>query len=107
MIDVLCRARVPRGCGAASLTFATVMATVALAACTADPPESAPPALAPPAAGATRGELVQYTATFDDGRTEDQYFLRVGDAERRLLFDAEPGPDFTGGTIIDVWGLPE
>jgi len=64
-------------------------------------------ALAPPRPGAVRGELVVYTATYDDGTTDDQFYLRVGDAERRLLFDREPSPDFSGGTKVDIWGQAE
>ena len=49
----------------------------------------------PPAPGALRGELVLYTLTFDDGTSDEQYFLRVGGDERderRLYFDTDPGP---------------
>src|SRR5437870_3108574 len=75
---------------------------IALARCTpgADPTPAAP--------GALRGELVIYTATFDDGTTEHQYALRAagddGD-ERRLLFPTPP--ELPSGTLIDVWGDAE
>jgi hypothetical protein len=81
-----------------------------LAACTA--PGSAPSpnedllaASAP--AGAIRGELISYTASYDDGTTRDEYFLRrLGQqAEIPLRFAREP--DLPGGVIVDVWGTPE
>jgi MYXO-CTERM domain-containing protein len=72
--------------------------------CTA---ESAPPeGMGDPPAGAVRGALDFNVATYDDGRTETEYFLHPGDgSELRLLFDAEP--DLAGGTKVDIWGTPE
>jgi MYXO-CTERM domain-containing protein len=62
---------------------------------------------AAPAPGATRGELVIYTASYDDGTTEDRFALRVGgneNDERPLTFATRP--DVQGGSRIDVWGTP-
>ncbi|MBN2575470.1 MAG: hypothetical protein JXP73_12975, partial [Deltaproteobacteria bacterium] len=59
-------------------------------------------------AGALRGELAVYSATFPDGTSEYRYFLRVGgDAldERRLRFAANP--DLASGAWLDVWGRAE
>jgi hypothetical protein len=75
--------------------------------CIAEPAASDGQDEAPPP-GALRGELVTYTATFDDGTSDDQYFLRVnGDErdERRLLFGANP--DLPSGTRLDVWGAQD
>src|SRR5689334_19052009 len=55
--------------------------------------------------GSLRGDLVAYVATFDDGSTETQYFLRRSDTDEfRLLFDVEP--EVAPGSAIKVWGEP-
>ncbi len=59
----------------------------------------------PAPAGAVRGELDVFSATFPDGTSEYQYALRVmGDAgdQRRLLFPINP--DLASGAWLDVWG---
>jgi hypothetical protein len=56
----------------------------------------------PSIAGARQGIVKVYTATFDDGHNERQFFLKVGDEETRLFFDQEP--DVTPGTAVEVWG---
>jgi hypothetical protein len=53
-------------------------------------------------AGAREGIIKVYTATYDDGRNERQFFLKVGDDETRLIFDEEP--DVTPGATVQVWG---
>jgi MYXO-CTERM domain-containing protein len=61
-----------------------------------------------PPPGALRGELVIYTATYDDGTTDDRFALRVGpgdDADERPLVFATR-PDVPGGSRIDVWATP-
>jgi MYXO-CTERM domain-containing protein len=76
--------------------------------CTAETSPFDHPEEAPPPSGALRGELVTYTATFDDGTSDQQYFLRVnGDErdERKLLFTRDP--DLPSGTRMDVWGAEE
>jgi uncharacterized protein (TIGR03382 family) len=73
------------------------------AGCTAELPTADRPP--PPAPGALRGELVLYTLSFDDGTSDEQYFLRVGGEERderRLFF--ERNPELPAGTWVDVWG---
>ena len=58
----------------------------------------------PPEPGALRGELVTYIATYDDGTSDEQYFLRFDGDERkeqRLFLEREP--DLAPGTLIDVW----
>ena len=60
-----------------------------------------------PAPGALRGELVIYTATYDDGTSDNRFALRVGgneNDERPLTFATRP--DLQGGARIDVWGTP-
>jgi hypothetical protein len=62
----------------------------------------------PAPAGAVRGELAVYSATFPDGTSQYQYFLRVmGDVgnERRLHFLANP--DLVTGEWLDVWGTSD
>ena len=57
--------------------------------------------------GSIRGEIVVYNATFADGTSQTQYFLRVEADEadeRRLVFAADP--DLTTGTPVKVWGDP-
>jgi MYXO-CTERM domain-containing protein len=59
----------------------------------------------PAPAGAVRGELDVYSASFPDGTSEQQYFLRVmGDSrdQRRLRFSSNP--DLVTGLWLDVWG---
>jgi MYXO-CTERM domain-containing protein len=81
---------------------------LALAGCLAELPTAEGPE--PPAPGAVRGELVLYTLSFDDGTSEEQYFLRVGGRggdeglERRLYLSREP--ELPAGSLIDVWGAP-
>jgi hypothetical protein len=53
-------------------------------------------------AGAREGIIKVYTATYDDGRNERQFFLKVGDDETPLIFDEEP--DVTPGAAVQVWG---
>jgi hypothetical protein len=48
------------------------------------------------------GTLVAYTARFDDGVSETQYALRIGDDERQLVFAQPPSAEI-GGTVR-VWG---
>jgi hypothetical protein len=89
----------------------SVFAVLSLGACTGDPPIDGPAAadLAPPASDALRGEVVIYTATYDDGTSDQQFYLRVGERssdERRLLFAVEPDASLIAGTRIDVWGVP-
>jgi hypothetical protein len=48
------------------------------------------------------GTLVAYTARFDDGATETQYALRIGEDERRLVF-ADP-PTSKIGDTVRIWG---
>src|SRR5262252_141769 len=43
--------------------------------------------------GGRAGTLKVYTATYDDGRAESQFFLKAGDAETRLIFDVDPVVD--------------
>src|ERR1700753_1532581 len=52
--------------------------------------------------GGQEGEIKIYTATYEDGRDERQFFLKVGDEETRLIFDA--APDVLPGTDVVVWG---
>src|SRR5687767_7920581 len=55
---------------------------------------------------ALKGELVVYIADFDDGRSEKQYFLRLGGSEtdeRRLVFATDP--DLGAGVEIEVCGV--
>jgi hypothetical protein len=53
--------------------------------------------------GSLRGELVAYVATFDDGNSETQYFLRTSaEDELRLILESEP--ELAPGTAVKVWG---
>jgi MYXO-CTERM domain-containing protein len=85
-------------------TLALALAGSLLATgCTPDP--NMAEALDPPAPGALRGELVLYTLTYDDGTSDEQYFLRVNGNERderRLYF--ERNPELAAGGLFDVWG---
>jgi MYXO-CTERM domain-containing protein len=56
----------------------------------------------PSVPGAREGTLKVYTATYDDGRDERQFFLEVGDDETRLFFDEEPS--ILPGSTVQVWG---
>jgi len=74
-----------------------------ICACSPEPSELAGAKGAPP--GALRGELLVYSATFPDGTSEYQYFLRVGGNpldDRRLRFATNP--DLSSGVWLDVWG---
>ncbi len=88
---------------AAGIAVVLVLLPALLSGCTVDPPGE-PPA-GPVPAGAIRGELDVMTATFDDGTTDEQYYLLVGGDprnEQRLLFPQPP--DLPSGTRLDVWG---
>ncbi|HVW28117.1 MAG TPA: MYXO-CTERM sorting domain-containing protein [Polyangiaceae bacterium] len=75
--------------------LALPVAVASLAACSS---ESHTPAVA----GAREGIMKVYTATYDDGRNERQFFLKVGDEETRLVFAEEP--DVNPGDSVEVWG---
>jgi MYXO-CTERM domain-containing protein len=91
-----------RGILAAAGPLVLALAGSLLAACSELPSADQPE---PPAPGALRGELVLYTLTFDDGTSDEQYFLRLGNDERseRRLFFAK-NPELPGGDLVDVWG---
>ncbi len=66
---------------------------------------SDPPVVQGPPPGAIRGDLVVYVADYDDGRTQTEYYLRVGGEkgkERRLILASSP--DLPAGSSVDVWG---
>ncbi len=71
-------------------------------ACSSEAPVWDTADLPPP--GATRGQLAVFVADLDNGTTEYQYFLRVGDDERRLRFEQPPSLD--PGAVVDVWARP-
>jgi len=55
---------------------------------------------------ALRGTVVSYIASFRDGTSEKQYFLRTGGEdgpEQRLVFESDP--ELVTGTTVDVWGV--
>jgi MYXO-CTERM domain-containing protein len=86
--------------------FVGAVAVVTALGCSPGPAAPGPGGAAgEPAPGAVRGELVVFTATFDDGRVEEQHFLHTGGEpgeDRRLLFATDP--DLPSGVLIDVWG---
>jgi hypothetical protein len=71
------------------------LGTLLIAACSSQDRAPSPP-------GGREGEIRIYTATYEDGRDERQFFLKVGDEETRLYFDTEP--DVTPGSNVEVWG---
>ncbi len=80
-----------------------LIALLAATACSgADPGSWATETEVP--AGALRGELVRYIATFDDGHSQESYALRPigGPDEIPLSFTSRP--DLPEGALIDVWG---
>jgi MYXO-CTERM domain-containing protein len=93
------------GISATAATLVLALAGSLAAVGCADPPSAAE--LEPPAPGALRGELVLYTASYDDGTSDEQYFLRVGGNERdeRRLFFTNPS-DLAPGGLVDVWATP-
>jgi MYXO-CTERM domain-containing protein len=89
-----------------SLTLLAVVGLTALG-CGADVPGQpfqAPAPVAPAAitpGSPVRGELMSYIFTFEDGRTDEQFFLRLPSGEeRRLHFDTPP--DIAGGTSLEI-----
>ncbi len=89
--------------GRATRLLLALAGAIGIAACTAELPSADQPD--PPAPGALRGELVLYTLSFDDGSSDEQYFLRVEGSERderRLYLTRDP--DLPPGSVVDVWG---
>ena len=89
-----------------SLTLVAAVAGLAALGCSADgpglplaPTEPAPAAIS--AGSPVQGELMSYIFTFEDGRTDEQFFLRLPSGEeRRLHFDTPP--DIAGGTKLEI-----
>src|SRR4051794_13209122 len=95
------RRHCPRSIPGIFAALLPLVTLAALGACAGDAPATEQNELPPLPAGAVRGELVVYTATYDDGTSDEQYFLRLGEtasSERRLLFDEEPAASLIAGT---------
>lgn len=56
----------------------------------------------PSTQAAVEGTLVAYTARFDDGSSDTEYALRVGEEERPLVLSAPPQAEIGGA--VRVWG---
>ena len=83
-----------------SMPWLLLLGVASMAACAPEDRVSS----APVAPGSVEGELALYTATLEDGRNEQQFFLRRGADETRLIFTEIAEPALDPGTAIRVWG---
>ena len=96
-----------RICPRPLMTALVALAGLAAFGCSAEGPGAqslAPPAIEPAAiapGSPVRGELMSYIFTFEDGRTDEQFFLRLPSGEERRLHFETP-PDIAGGTPLEI-----